>query len=274
MPKATFEGYGENVFRGQIAAPYLEKQGLTAAVLDTPSWTTDGNADKVKPRSVFIFMLNAKFFNLLPPSFFFPLLQIAAAVLEWAVDRGATVYCHWFQPLAASGVRHGQSAQVQLRMIEFGSDGKPKWDFKGRDLLAGETDGSSYPNGGLRATHTAGGYLVVDPTSPIFLREDTIFIPACFVSYYGHALDEKTPLLRACDALSREGVRLLGLLGYKVKSLMTMIGLEQELFLIHRDAYLKRPDLQLAGRTVMGKAPPRGQEMCDHCEFYNSMYAQ
>jgi glutamine synthetase len=117
---------------------------------------------------------------------------------------------------------------------------------------------------GLRATHRAGAYLSVDPTSPIFLRGDTIFIPACLVSYYGHALDEKTPLLRASDALSKEGTRLLDLLGYKVKSLQANIGLEQEFFFVPRTAFLKRPDLQLAGRTVLGKFPPRGQEMSDH----------
>merc|ERR1719252_70839 len=90
---------------------------------------------------------------------------------------------------------------VQLAMFEFSRDGSPAWDFKGKDLLRGETDGSSYPNGGLRATHTAGGYLTVDPTSPMFLRGDTVFIPAAFVTYYGHAIDEKTPLLRSCEAL-------------------------------------------------------------------------
>jgi glutamine synthetase len=96
-------------------------------------------------------------------------------------------------------------------MFGFDRAGNPVWEFKGKHILQGETDGSSYPNGGLRATHRAGGYLAVDPTSPIFLRGDTIFIPSCLVSYYGHALDEKTPLLRASDALSREGVRLLKL---------------------------------------------------------------
>ena len=189
---------------------------------------------------------------------------MAAAVLDWARDNGASVYCHWFQPLGAAGVRHGQSAQVYNHMFEFAKDGTPVWDFKGKNLLKGETDGSSYPNGGLRATHRAGGYLSVDPTSPIFLRGDTIFIPSCLVSYYGHALDEKTPLLRASDALSREGARLLKLLGYNVTGLQANIGLEQEIFLIPRSAYLKRPDLQLAGRTVIGKFPARGQEMSDH----------
>jgi glutamine synthetase len=185
-------------------------------------------------------------------------------VLNWAIDNGATVYCHWFQPLGSSGFRHGQTGQVQIQMIEFDKDGKPTWDFKGKNLLRGETDGSSYLNGGLRATHRAGAYLVIDTTSPIFLRGDTIFIPACMISYLGHSLDEKTPLLRASDALSREGTRLLKLLGYNVKSLQTNIGLEQEFFLIPRAAYNKRPDLQLVGRTIIGRAPARGQELSDH----------
>ena len=149
-------------------------------------------------------------------------------------------------------------------MMEFLKDGTPAWDFKGKNLLYGETDGSSYLNGGLRGTHCAGGYLTIDPTSPIFLRGDTIFIPAALTSYHGEALDEKTPLLRASDALSKEGARLLGNLGYKVDGLTANIGLEQEIFLIPRDAYIRRMDLQLTGRTVMGKDAPRGQEMCDH----------
>ncbi|RYG62714.1 hypothetical protein EON64_17355, partial [archaeon] len=192
------------------------------------------------------------------------LLQVAAAVLEWAKDHGAYVYCHWFQPVASGGLRHGQSGQVQNAMLEFDRSGRAIWDFKGKNLLRGETDGSSFLNGGLRATHTAGGYLSIDTTSPIFLRGDTIFIPACLVSYHGHALDEKTPLLRASDALSREGARLLNLLGYKVKGVVANIGLEQELFLVPRNAYNKRPDLQLTGRTVLGRFPARGQELSDH----------
>lgn len=230
----SLEGYGDHLFKGAVAAPYLAKQNLPANALES-NWATNGNADKV-----------------------------AAAVLEWAKDNDASVYCHWFQPLGASGLRHGLSAQVQNHMFEFDKHGKPVWDFKGKNLLKGETDGSSYPNGGLRATHRAGAYLTVDPTSPIFLRGDTIFIPSCLVSYYGHALDEKTPLLRASDALSREGARLLTLLGYKVKGLQANIGLEQELFLIPRTAYNRRVDLQMSGRTVMGRMPPRGQELSDH----------
>jgi len=235
----TIENYGTNLFKGDVAAPYLSAQGLAGNILETSTWMHNAEvADKV-----------------------------AAAVLNWARDHGASVYCHWFQPLGAAGLRHGQSAQVQASMFEFDQrTGKPLWEFKGRHLLQGETDGSSYPNGGLRATHTAAAYLCVDPTSPIFLREDTIFIPSCLVSYRGHALDEKTPLLRSLDALSREGARLLNLLGYKTKvnGLVMNIGLEQEFFFVPRDAYVKRPDLQLAGRTVLGRLPPRGQELCDH----------
>jgi glutamine synthetase len=150
-------------------------------------------------------------------------------------------------------------------MLEFDKNMEIKQDFKGKTLIKGETDGSSYPNGGLRGTHEAGGYLAVDTSSPIFLRGDTIFIPSVFVSYYGKALDEKTPLLRANNALNKHGSRLLSKLGLDVSSgIRTNIGLEQEIFLIPRDAYYKRPDLQLTGRTVFGKDAPRGQEMCDH----------
>merc|ERR1711935_361521 len=118
--------------------------------------------------------------------------------------------------------------------------------------------------GGMRATHCAGGYLSIDPLSPIFLREDTVFIPAAFVSYNGDALDEKTPLHRAVEAMSKEGTRLLKLLGYEVDGLINNIGLEQEIFLVPRHAFYRRPDLQFTGRTIMGKAPARGQEMSDH----------
>lgn len=233
---ASLEGYGKHLFKGAVAAPYLEAAGLSKGTLDNADWTRDAaTADKV-----------------------------ANAVAAWARDNGASVYCHWFQPLAASGVRHGGTGQVQNHFFEFDKDGVAQWDFKGKNILKGETDGSSYPNGGLRATHTAGGYLSVDPTSPIFLRGDTIFIPASFVNYHGQALDEKTPLLRSCDALSRESKRLMGHLGFKVEGASPSIGLEQEIFFVPRDAYMKRLDLQMTGRTVMGRLGVRGQEMCDH----------
>lgn len=196
------EGYGEHVFKGAVAEAYLTKQGLPASTLLSSAWTADAaTADKV-----------------------------AAAILEWATENDATVYTHWFQPLGASGVRHGGTGQVHNAFFKFDSAGKPVWDLKGKDLLKGETDGSSYPSGGLRATHRAGGYLAIDATSPIFLRGDTIFIPSCLVSYYGDALDEKTPLLRSADALNREGSRMMELAGWKVEGMQSNIGLEQEFF--------------------------------------------
>eukprot|EP00961_Rhodomonas_salina_P301950 3940666-Rhodomonas_salina.2 len=149
-------------------------------------------------------------------------------------------------------------------MFTFGADGKPVYKFDGEMLLKGETDGSSYPNGGLRVTHTAGAFTVLDPNSPIFMRDDTIFIPTAFVGFNGHSLDEKMPLLRAESRMSAEAVRLLGLMGVSTKGVQQNIGLEQEFFLVPRDAYARRPDLQLAGRTVLGRHSPRGQEMCDH----------
>ena len=184
-----------------------------------------------------------------------------------AVDRGANTYCHWFQPMASSGVRHGQTGQVQNMMMKFNrTTNDVEFDFDGKMLIKGETDGSSYPNGGLRATHQAGGYLAIDTSSPIFLRGDTIFIPSAFVSYHGAALDEKTPLLRSNAALNTQGVRLLKHLGLDMtnRKVISNIGLEQEFFLVPRDQYYRRPDLQLAGRTIIGKDAPRGQEMCDH----------
>ena len=231
---SSADDFGTHLFSGATADEYLSKHGLPAGTLDDHKWTTT-SADKV-----------------------------AAAVMDWAHDKGASVYTHWFQPLGAGGLRHGLTGQVQNAMFSFGPDGKVVHKFKGSELLKGETDGSSYPNGGMRATHTAGGYTVIDPTSPIFLRGDTVFVPTVFVSFYGDALDEKTPLLRSMRAVSEEGSRLLGHLGYKVKSVQPNIGLEQEFFLVPRKEYYRRPDLQMAGRTVMGKNASRGQETCEH----------
>jgi len=236
VPK--FQDYGKNVFTGKIADGYLKKHGASSDILKDPTWVKD-NADLV-----------------------------AAAVLEWATDNGADTFCHWFQPMASSGFRHGQTGQVYNMMLKFDREtNELKFDFDGDALVKGETDGSSYPNGGLRDTHTAGGYLAVDTTSPIFLRDGVIYIPSIFVSYHGKALDEKTPLLRANDSMSEHGSRLLKHLGYDAAAsggLKANIGLEQEIFLIPRDEYYRRPDLQFTGRTIMGKLPARDQEMCDH----------
>lgn len=216
--------------------------GLPADTLSNGEWTTNGNASKV-----------------------------ANAVSNWASDRGATSACHWFQPMSSTGTRHGLTGQLQTKFVDFDKDGELKWDFTAKNLLQGETDGSSYPNGGLRCTHKAGAYTTIDPSSPIFVRGDTMFIPSCLVSFEGKSLDEKTPLLRSCDALSKEGSRLLKLLGVdddNNSAVTQNIGLEQELFLVDRDAYLSRTDLQLCGRTVVGRLGPRGQEMCDHCKIF------
>lgn len=234
QPSLT-EGYGEDVFKGAVADKYLKEQGLSTKDLEDYSWIND----KAKPD------------------------KIAKAIMCWALDRKATSFCHWFQPMAST-FRHGDTGQVQMSMLEFNADGTPTFELKGKDILFGETDGSSYPNGGMRATHTAGGYLAIDPASPVFLRDDCIFIPACFVSYDGKALDEKTPLHRAHQAMSKEGARLLKLMGMEVAGMVNNIGLEQEVFFIPREAYERRMDLQFTGRTVMGKMPARGQEGCDH----------
>ena len=170
-------GFGEDLFKGAIADKFLKEQGLSAAVLDDPSWVKDvATADK-----------------------------IAKAVLTWCLSKGVTNFCHWFQPMAST-FRHGNTGQVQMSMLEFNRDGTTTYELKGKHILFGETDGSSYPNGGMRATHTAGGYLCIDPSSPMFLRDDALFIPACFVSYEGKALDEKTPLharTRRCPSRPR-----------------------------------------------------------------------
>jgi len=232
---ASLKGYGENVFWGVTASPFLMQEGLTIADIEDPSWTKDAaKADKV-----------------------------AAAVLQFAISRGAKSFCHLFQPMGAT-YRHGHVGCVQLAMFEFDKNMQPLWELKGKHLLQGETDGSSYPNGGMRATHTAGGYLCIDPISPMYVRDDCLYVPAAFVAYTGKSLDEKIPLHRACGALSREGVRLFKLLGYEIKGMQINIGLEQEFFILPRKQFYRRPDLQFTGRTVMGKMPGRGQEGCDH----------
>ena len=172
---------------------------------------------------------------------------------------------HVFQPLGSGMMRLGQTGQVHNAMFNFNTKtGALDYTFDGGALLQGETDGSSYLNGGMRATHTAGGYTAIDPSCPIFIRGDTVFIPTVFVSWLGQALDEKTPLLKSMQAVSDAGKKLMGQLGWKVTGIQPNIGLEQEFFLIPREAYYKRPDLQMAGRTIMGRSPPRGQELSDH----------
>ena len=189
---------------------------------------------------------------------------VAHAMKDWAVDNGATHYTHWFQPLT------GVTAEKHDSFIgNFDSQGKVLMDLSGKELIKGETDGSSFPSGGLRATFEARGYTAWDCTSAAFLKKDatgvTLCIPTAFCSYRGEALDKKTPLLRSMQAIDKEATRIFHLFGHtEVKRVTPSVGPEQEYFLIDRDKYLKRKDLIYTGRTLFGAMPPKGQEMDDH----------
>ena len=189
---------------------------------------------------------------------------VAHAMKDWAVDNGATHYTHWFQPLT------GVTAEKHDSFIgNFDSQGKVLMDLSGKELIKGETDGSSFPSGGLRATFEARGYTAWDCTSPAFLKKDatgvTLCIPTAFCSYRGEALDKKTPLLRSMQAIDKEATRIFHLFGHtEVKRVTPSVGPEQEYFLIDRDKYLKRKDLIYTGRTLFGAMPPKGQELDDH----------
>src|SRR5579859_462685 len=187
---------------------------------------------------------------------------IASAMKEWAVAKGATHYTHQFQPMT------GITAEKHDSFINYTADGTAINEFSGKVLIQGEPDASSFPSGGLRATFEARGYTAWDPTSAAFILEavngKTLVIPTAFCGWKGEALDEKTPLLRATDALSKQAVRLLKILGKEVSRVYSTVGPEQEYFLIDRNFYLQRPDLIAAGRTLFGAKPPKGQEMEDH----------
>ena len=184
---------------------------------------------------------------------------VAVAMKEWAVEQGATHYTHWFQPMT------GFTAEKHDSFITPSGDGEVIMDFSGKELVKGEPDASSFPSGGLRATFEARGYTAWDPTSPAFIKDGTLYIPTAFCSYGGEALDKKTPLLRSMEALSREAVKILHTLGNTdVTSVSTTIGPEQEYFLVDKDLYRQRRDLQFCGRTLIGAPAPRGQELEDH----------
>ena len=184
---------------------------------------------------------------------------IANAMKVWAVELGATHYIHWFSPMS------GNTAGKCDAFLEPTDDMHAILEFSGKSLRKGEPDASSFPSGGLRATFEARGYTAWDCTSPAFVYQNTLYIPTLFCSYTGEALDKKTPLLRSCDALSKEGVRLCHLLGLEdVTKVSPSVGAEQEYFLVDRQYYEKRLDLRLTGRTLFGANPPKGQEMDDH----------
>ena len=188
---------------------------------------------------------------------------VANEMKEWAIEKGATHYTHWFQPLT------GVTAEKHDAFINPTDDGKVLLEFSGKELIKGEPDASSFPSGGLRATFEARGYTAWDCTSPAFIKETDnaciLCIPTAFCSYKGEALDKKTPLLRSMQALDIQTTRLLNVLGNKnVKRVSTSVGPEQEYFLVDEEKYKQRKDLIFTGRTLFGAMPPKGQEMDDH----------
>ena len=189
---------------------------------------------------------------------------VAGAMKDWAVEKGATHYTHWFQPLT------GFTAEKHDAFITAPhADGTVSMDFSGKELIKGEPDASSFPSGGLRATFEARGYTAWDCTSPAFVREDSagaiLCIPTAFCSYTGEALDQKTPLLRSMQALQTQTLRLIRLFGNTTSRKVTpSVGVEQEYFIVDRQKYLKRKDLIFTGRTLFGAMPPKGQELDDH----------
>ncbi|MBE6994786.1 MAG: glutamine synthetase type III [Ruminococcaceae bacterium] len=189
---------------------------------------------------------------------------VANGMKRWALDKGATHFTHWFQPMT------GYTAEKHEAFINPQRDGSIILSFSGKELVRGEADASSLPSGGIRATFEARGYTAWDCTSPAFVKEGTLCIPTCFFSYSGDALDKKTPLLRSMEALSREAIRVLRAMGDQdARRVIAMSGAEQEYFLVSRELCRKRQDLMLCGRTLYGAAPAKGQELYDH--YYGSL---
>jgi glutamine synthetase len=241
-PKGTSEIFGINVFNDALMRERLPKNAYKAfvSVRQGRQEMTAATAD-----------------------------VIANAMKDWAIEKGATHYCHWFQPMT------GLTAEKHDAFINPTPDGRIILEFSGKELIKGEPDASSFPSGGLRATFEARGYTAWDITSPAFVRENgkniILYIPSAFCSYTGVALDKKTPLLRSMEALSKQAVRVLKALGNTdVSAVAATLGPEQEYFLVDRKFFDKRLDLLLAGRTLFGAPSPRGQEMEDH--YFGSLH--
>ena len=184
---------------------------------------------------------------------------VANAMKDWALEHGVTHYTHWFQPMT------GVTAEKHDSFINVKKNGKMILEFSGKELIKGEPDASSFPNGGLRATFEARGYTAWDPTSYAFIKNNVLCIPTAFCSYSGHALDKKTPLLRSMEAIQKQALRILKLFGNDdVVSVKTTVGPEQEYFLVDKKYYEQRKDLIYTGRTLFGAPSPKGQEMEDH----------
>jgi glutamine synthetase len=228
--------YGQNVFNDEV-----QRQRLPRSVYEALRRTIDAGAE-----------LDPEIAD-----------AVANAMKDWAVERGATHFTHWFQPMT------GLTAEKHDAFLHFNSNGQAILEFSGKELIKGEPDASSFPSGGMRATFEARGYTAWDPTSPAFLRETpqgcTLTIPTAFCSWTGEPLDKKTPLLRSLQTLSKHAVRLLHLIGEnQVTSVYSTVGSEQEYFLVDRQLYYLRPDLLTCGRTLFGAKPPKGQELEDH----------
>ena len=197
---------------------------------------------------------------------------IAHEMKEWAIEKGATHYTHWFQPLTGvTAEKHDSFISAPM------ANGKVLMSFSGKELIKGEPDASSFPSGGLRATFEARGYTAWDPTSPAFVKKDEngciLYVPTAFCSYTGEALDQKTPLLRSMEAINKQALRFLRLFGNTTsKRVKPSVGIEQEYFLVDRKKYLKRKDLVFTGRTLFGAMPPKGQELDDH--YFGSIRAR
>ena len=184
--------------------------------------------------------------------------EVAHAMKEWALEKGATHFTHWFQPLT------GITSEKHDSFLTPKGDGTILMAFSGKELVQGETDASSFPNGGMRATFEARGYTVWDPMSPVFVKDEVLCIPTAFISYTGEALDKKTPLLRSEVVVEKAAKRVLELFGQTPRRVVTTCGPEQEYFLIKEEDYAARPDLVLTGRTLFGAAPAKGQELEEH----------
>ena len=177
---------------------------------------------------------------------------------DWAIENGCTHYTHWFQPMT------GSTAEKHDSFITPTSDKTVIMEFSGKELVMGEPDASSFPSGGLRATFEARGYTAWDPTSFVFIKDNSLYIPTSFISYTGEVLDKKTPLLRSMEAINKEAKRVLKCFGKEPARVGSYVGPEQEYFLGDKKLRNKRKDLMLTGRTLFGAMPPKGQELDDH----------
>ena len=230
--KAVAEYFGENVFNENVMKARLPKETFKAVK------NTIDNGKRLDPAAAAV---------------------VANAMKEWAIEKGATHYTHWFQPLT------GITAEKHDSFISPSAGGSVIMEFSGKELIQGEPDASSFPSGGLRATFEARGYTAWDPTSYAFIKDGVLCIPTAFCSYGGEALDKKTPLLRSMEAVNRQAMRILKLFGNEnVTSVKTTVGPEQEYFLVDKNDFDRRKDLIYTGRTLFGAMPPKGQELEDH----------